>query len=319
MNYPSPDFDPADYIRGQRPSHIASPQPATTATGLLNESDESAVPLEQVHPRQPHLGYTLGILLIGTIVMLLVSLVVLGIGRAMHLLPPLHQLKPNEMPVVTILTEGLSYALTAVLIVPLFRRMWQRPFAEVLRIGLSAARQNIAKLVLLGIVVSVLAQLAQSRMTLPKEMPIDAFFKTRADVWMVALFGTLIAPLAEELFFRGFLFRGLAIAYDWITQPHTPEARNAWHTTDTVSPAAIIVSGVITSILFGALHAAQLGFAWNAVAILSVVGGILTAVRVRFDSVAASSLVHIAYNGFIFAVIFVATDGFRHLDKLHNH
>ena len=40
------------------------------------------------------------------------------------------------------------------------------------------------------------------------------------------------------------------------------------------------------------------------------------AVRVKWHSLAASALVHACYNGTIFALIFVATSGFRHLDKL---
>ena len=49
------------------------------------------------------------------------------------------------------------------------------------------------------------------------------------------------------------------------------------------------------------MHAAQLGFAWNAVGVLWLVGGLLTVVRIRLDSVAASTIVHAVYNGFIFA------------------
>lgn len=318
MNYPSQDFDPADYIAGQRPSPAVQERSLMEGATTLRAGAEEDLAAAEIRPRQPHLGYTLGVLLIGFAVMLLVSLALLGIGRMLHLLPPLHQLKPNEMPVASVLTEAVSYGVAVAIVVPLFRRMWRRPFADVLQMGWQSARQNAGKLIVMGAGLSVLAQLAESRMTLPKEMPIDAFFRTPADVWVVALFGTLIAPLVEELFFRGFLFRSLAIAYDWMAQPHTPEARDAWHGTDTISRNGLIVSGVVGSLLFGAMHAAQLGFAWNAVAILSLVGGVLTYVRVRFNSVAASSLVHMAYNGFIFAVLFVATDGYRHLDKLHN-
>ena len=64
------------------------------------------------------------------------------------------------------------------------------------------------------------------------------------------------------------------------------------------------------------MHAAQLGFAWNAVGVLWLVGGALTWVRIRLNSVAASTVVHAVYNGTIFVIIFFATDGFRHQDKV---
>jgi len=39
-------------------------------------------------------------------------------------------------------------------------------------------------------------------------------------------------------------------------------------------------------------------------------------VRARKNSVAASLLIHMAYNGTITVAMFAATDGFRHLEKL---
>jgi len=48
-----------------------------------------------------------------------------------------------------------------------------------------------------------------------------------------------------------------------------------------------------------------------------VVGLVLTIVREIRNSVASSLLIHIAYNGTISVLMFVATDGFRHLEKLN--
>jgi membrane protease YdiL (CAAX protease family) len=50
--------------------------------------------------------------------------------------------------------------------------------------------------------------------------------------------------------------------------------------------------------------------------VVFLVGLALTIARAITKSVAASLLMHIAYNGTISALIFVVTDGFRHLDKL---
>lgn len=300
----SSSFDPARYIPRERGPLLS----------FGTHADESVD--KNARSRQPHLGYGLLALLLGFIAMAITTFSVLGVGAKLHLTPPLSHLVPSEIPKSTILGEALGYALVLAVIVPLFRHLWRRPFAAVLHMNLAAARANLGKLVLFGVALSIVAQGAESLLTLPKDVPLDAFFRTPADVWCVAIFGTLIAPPIEELLFRGFLLPGFAIAFDWIRRPRTAEAPIQ---TDDLSRAGLIFSAVLTSLLFGAMHAAQLGFAWNAVALLSCVGGVLAVVRLRFDSVWASSIVHMVYNGFIFAIVFFATGGFRHLDRLHGH
>jgi hypothetical protein len=43
---------------------------------------------------------------------------------------------------------------------------------------------------------------------------------------------------------------------------------------------------------------------------------LLTFVRVKTGSVAASVLVHGAYNGFVFLMVMVQTGGYRHLERM---
>jgi uncharacterized protein len=52
--------------------------------------------------------------------------------------------------------------------------------------------------------------------------------------------------------------------------------------------------------------------------IIFLVGIALTTVRAVTKSVAASFLVHVGYNGTLSTLLFVATDGFRHLQKLNS-
>ena len=59
-------------------------------------------------------------------------------------------------------------------------------------------------------------QFLSNFLPIPKTLPIDDFFRTPADVWMVALFGTFMAPVFEELAFRGFLLPSIASAWDWL-------------------------------------------------------------------------------------------------------
>ena len=58
-------------------------------------------------------------------------------------------------------------------------------------------------------------------------------------------------------------------------------------------------------------------FSWGPVLVIFLVGTVLTMVRAYKNSVAAGLLVHVAYNGTLSVLMFVGTDGFRHLEKLN--
>jgi membrane protease YdiL (CAAX protease family) len=144
-----------------------------------------------------------------------------------------------------------------------------------------------------GVALSVGLQLLGHFLPMPKEVPIDKFFQTPAEAWALAIFGLTFAPLMEELFFRGFLYPVLA---RWL---------------------GVGISIVLTGIGFGLIHASQLGRAWAPVFVIFLVGAVLTTVRATTKSVASSFLMHFAYNGTIFSLMFIATGGFRHLERLN--
>ncbi|MGE5206230.1 MAG: lysostaphin resistance A-like protein [Chlamydiota bacterium] len=58
----------------------------------------------------------------------------------------------------------------------------------------------------LGCIVAIAGQLLSALLPIPKSLPIDQFFHSPADAWMMASFGIAVAPFVEELFFRGFLY-----------------------------------------------------------------------------------------------------------------
>jgi hypothetical protein len=60
-----------------------------------------------------------------------------------------------------------------------------------------------------------------------------------------------------------------------------------------------------------------LNFSWGPVLVIFLVGVALTTVRALRKSVAATVLMHMAYNGTIFIAEYIATDGFRHMEKLN--
>ena len=61
---------------------------------------------------------------------------------------------------------------------------------------------------------------------------------------------------------------------------------------------------------------ALVAHAWAVLGVLFVVSLAFSYVRIATHSVACSTLMHATYNFTIFAVLFVASGGFRHLDKL---
>ena len=71
----------------------------------------------------------------------------------------------------------------------------------------------------------------------------------------------------------------------------------------------------VTGLLFGLMHAAQLGWAWAAVLIMVIVGVVLTVMRATTGSLMASWIFHCAYNGTLFAAQYFATQGFHHFTQ----
>lgn len=137
----------------------------------------------------------------------------------------------------------------------------------------------------------VLAGLGQL-LPIPKHLPIDRFFDSPREATLMSVFAVTVAPLMEELFFRGFLYPVLA------------------------RKSGMTGSILLTGAAFGILHGAQLKYSW-AVLIIFLVGIALTTVRALTKSVAASFMMHVGYNGTLSLLIYFVTGGFRHLEKLN--
>jgi membrane protease YdiL (CAAX protease family) len=140
-----------------------------------------------------------------------------------------------------------------------------------------------------GAVLGIAVQFTSNWLPSPPELPIDQMLRTASDAWLMAAFGIIVAPFAEEVFFRGLLFPALT------------------------RRTGALASLLLTSLLFGAIHADQLSGAWIQIACIVLVGCVLTAIRWRFHSLASSTLVHAGYNGVLFVALFIQTRGFTHL------
>jgi membrane protease YdiL (CAAX protease family) len=287
--------------------------------------------------RVPHLGHTLLLFMIAGIFLLLSQVILLV--PVLHGTTSVAVLHPKRL----LGAEASTYLVTLAICWFLFPLLWHRSFLGGIEWHGATALRLGAKLIPLGIFTGWTVQAISSLISMPKSVPMDSFFRSASDIWIVTLFGTLLAPLFEEICFRGFLLPAFTIAFDWLgpwlrytmqfslarmrgEQPTEHifalrEERSAGLALDTGNMAfrsmpAIVLSSIVTSALFGLLHAQQLGYTWAAVLLLGGVSLVLTAVRIRTRSLACSTLVHGSYNLSVFLVLFVVTGGYRHLDRL---
>lgn len=221
-----------------------------------------------------------------------------------------------QHPKLQIATLAFTYLTTLLAAWLIFPLMWHRGFFDGIRWHWSTARHQAARLIGVGLLLGAMMQIVTNFITPPKTLPIDQFFASQTDAWIITCFGTIVAPIFEEIAFRGFLVPAFAIAYDWLSLPRTDAARAHWQTTTSLSPLSLVFSTVLTSTFFAMLHAEQVSHLWAALLVLFSISVVLTVIRVRTQSVAASALVHAAYNGFVFLSVIIATGGYRHLDRM---
>jgi membrane protease YdiL (CAAX protease family) len=220
-------------------------------------------------------------------------------------------------PKLQIATLAATYFVSLLAAWFVYPRLWQRTLLDGLSWNWPAARSQAVRLIALGAMLGTMMQFVTYFITPPKSpMPIDEFFATPLDAWLITLFGTFAAPVFEEICFRGFLVPAFAIAYDWLSLPRTEEARTRWQATINLSPDSLLFSAILTSVLFAWMHAPQVSHLWAALLGLFSISLVLTLVRVKTHSVAASAMVHAAYNGFVFLMALAATGGYRHLDRM---
>jgi membrane protease YdiL (CAAX protease family) len=219
-------------------------------------------------------------------------------------------------PGLALATQAAGYSLALILSAWFFPILWQRSFLAGIEWNTMAAGRRWGRLISAAIVLSLLGQAALHFVHLPKDAPIDEIFQSRHIAYIVAILGVIFGPIMEEIAFRGFLLPALATAYDWVTFPRTPAGLDRWQRSTAHTKPALITAALLSSIPFALMHAAQIGHAWGVVGILYGVSLVFSYVRIRTHSVACSTLMHATYNFTIFAGMFIATSGFRHLDVL---
>jgi membrane protease YdiL (CAAX protease family) len=188
--------------------------------------------------------------------------------------------------------QAMLYLFAAAICVPVFSWFWKKSFGSGVHWNGLAASSRAVGFIGFGIVLSIAVTVVSKLIKIPDSAPILDLFKSPTLAWIATIFGALIAPGAEEIAFRGFLLP--------VLKRYTGR----------------ILAVALTSAIFALMHASQIGHAWGAVAVLFFVSVVLCEVRLRFNSVAASTIVHMAYNSTLFIALIVATGGYRHFDKI---
>jgi hypothetical protein len=192
---------------------------------------------------------------------------------------------------VLVPAQIVGYGITFLLMYLLVTRLYHLPFWRGIKWFWPRPLAGAIKYPLAGTALAMGLGLLQQLLPMPQQVPFDRLFKTVAAIQLMAVFGILVAPFMEELFFRGFLYPVL----------------KRWGT-------AVAIPG--TAVVFAFVHGYQYGWAWSAVLLMFLVGLALTIARAWTGSVAPGFLIHVGYNLTLFVVMYLRTDHFRHLERL---
>ena len=279
---------PADIIPAESsPSVIETcgEQPLTEAGAL------PSLPPREVFP--PWSGWDVAAVLCFTLAaVFLFSTVALGIA---HILSSARHVSWGDLassPIVVIGSQVAAYPVVIAFMIVLVRAKSRERFWQAIRWNWRGPA--MLRFVVAGFAFAFAVEFASRWLPIPKSLPVDRFFNETGGAYLMAAFGVTLAPLLEELFFRGMLY---------------PVLRRGFG----VKAAVLVTAGA-----FASIHSAQLGNAWGPLLSIFVVGVVFTLVRERTDSVAASFLMHCGYNFALFATLWLGSDHFRHLEKVAN-
>jgi membrane protease YdiL (CAAX protease family) len=160
----------------------------------------------------------------------------------------------------------------------MFRVMYDRPFWRSL--GWAPTRLPVMWVVLCGMIMAVLSALASTLIHTPTgDNPMTQLMDTRTDVLVMGALGVTLAPLCEELAFRGFL------------QPLLVRSVGA-------------VPGILlAAIPFGLLHFQEYGNSWRHALIIAMAGAAFGWMRQATGSTKAAVIMHAAYNSLFFIAL----------------
>jgi membrane protease YdiL (CAAX protease family) len=179
-----------------------------------------------------------------------------------------------------VLLLGYVYFLVAV--------NYRQPFWTALAWRKPTTRQ-VVLFFLGGILLCLAVQLAPPLLPDVEDFPLLRLFTSPQAAYAIAAFAILVAPLMEELIFRGVLFRFFECQVG----------------------VRLAIAG--TAVLFAGMHVPQYWRAWNHVLLICLVGVVFSLARGLTGSLVPSVILHIAYNTGLMIAFFFQTHQFRAL------
>ena len=113
------------------------------------------------------------------------------------------------------------------------------------------------------------------------DSPMKALLSDPASIVMIAIIGTTLAPVCEEIVFRGFL------------QPLLVRSLGA-------APGILVAA-----VAFGLMHLQEYGYSWRHGLLISLAGAGFGWMRYRTGSTKAAALMHATYNFVFFLLLAV--------------
>ncbi|HSV13934.1 MAG TPA: type II CAAX endopeptidase family protein [Tepidisphaeraceae bacterium] len=167
----------------------------------------------------------------------------------------------------------------------LFRMQYDRPLWRSL--GWVTPRIPLYRIAWYGVGLAMCLGVLGKLIRLPMvDNPLTKLLKDPTSLILIAVFGSIVAPVCEELLFRGFL------------QPLLVRSLGAF-------------MGVLAAALpFGLLHYQEYGNSWRHVLLITLSGVAFGWMRQATGSTKAAAGLHAAFNGFQFVAL-IAAKGLR--------
>ncbi|HYR86291.1 MAG TPA: CPBP family intramembrane glutamic endopeptidase [Terriglobia bacterium] len=176
-----------------------------------------------------------------------------------------------------VLLQGVMNVVLVGFIALLIKRVHGKSFFETIHWNRNYDFRNTS-LVGVGAMLAISVLVVSSFFPPSSPPPLEQLLSSTSAMYVFAVFGICVAPLFEEVIFRGFLFKVLS---------------------DMGGP---VVAMATTASLFAFLHVFQLWGSWAGIALIFVVGCILAFIRYRSNSLIPSFIVHTSYNAMLFSV-----------------
>jgi membrane protease YdiL (CAAX protease family) len=264
--------------------------------------------------RIPHLGHfaLISALLIGG---LICAVIVIFAAVNLHLFGVSRLEDMMHSMAYAVGTMAIWYAVAFAPAAAIFPLVWGKSLFAGLHWNGGIVRRRWPLLMATGAGCFVLALVARTVLHFPEHSPIEGMLSTPQAVWTMFAFAVTVAPLCEEMIFRGFLLPALSTAFDWLREKFENRPAPAlladghpqW------SLLSMMAASVITSAIFALFHFSQDGKALGPMVLIFSVSLVLCAVRLATRSLAASTLTHATYNFTLFFLMALTTRGFQHL------